>query len=98
MTMDDLYLALSHLTGLPRSILDERVGLDLKTLKEFFQQRVLGQPEAVDCLVERVALIKTGLTDSRAPSVCFCSLDRQAPARPKSPRPWLNFFLVLPIA
>ncbi|HSB04100.1 MAG TPA: AAA family ATPase [Thermodesulfobacteriota bacterium] len=71
MTMDDLYLALSHLTGLPRSILDERVGLDLKALKEFFQQRVLGQPEAVDCLVERVALIKTGLTDSSRPFGVF---------------------------
>ena len=71
LTMDDLYHALSHLTGLPRSILDERVGLDLKALKEFFQQRVLGQPEAVDCLVERVALIKTGLTDSSRPFGVF---------------------------
>lgn len=70
-TTDDLYRTLSHLTGLPRSILDERVGLDLQALRELFQQRVLGQPEAVDCLVERVAMIKTGLTDSSRPSGVF---------------------------
>ena len=31
----------------------------------FLAARVLGQPEAVDCLVERIALVKAGLTDPR---------------------------------
>lgn len=68
---DDLYRSLSHLTGLPRSILDEKAGLNLESLRELFQERVLGQPEAVDCLVERVAMIKTGLTDPTRPSGVF---------------------------
>ena len=52
-------------------ILDERVGLDLSELRAFFERRVLGQPEAVDCLVERVAMIKAGLTDPTRPQGVF---------------------------
>jgi len=71
LTLDDLLVTLSQLTGLPVSILDEREGLDLSELRAFFGQRVLGQPEAVDCLVERVAMIKAGLTDPTRPQGVF---------------------------
>ena len=70
-TLDDLLVTLSQLTGLPVSILDEREGLDLSELRAFFERRVLGQPEAVDCLVERVAMIKAGLTDPTRPQGVF---------------------------
>ncbi len=70
-TLDDLLVTLSQLTGLPVSILDEREGLDLSELRSFFEQRVLGQPEAVDCLVERVAMVKAGLTDPTRPQGVF---------------------------
>ena len=70
-TLDDLLLTLAQLTGLPISILDEREGLDLDSLRNFFHQRVLGQPEAVTCLVERVAMIKSGLTDPTRPQGVF---------------------------
>jgi ATP-dependent Clp protease ATP-binding subunit ClpC len=53
------------------SILDDRAGLDLADLRGFFEQRVLGQPEAVECLVERVAMIKAGLTDPTRPQGVF---------------------------
>ncbi|MBN1559910.1 AAA family ATPase [candidate division KSB1 bacterium] len=68
---DDLYRALSQLSGLPRSILDEQAGLDLNALRDLFHQRVLGQREAIDCLVERVAMIKAGLTDPTRPFGVF---------------------------
>jgi len=70
-TLDDLLVTLSQLTGLPVSILDERAGLDLAELRGFFEARVLGQPEAVECLVERVAMIKAGLTDPTRPPGVF---------------------------
>ncbi|HEY8469779.1 MAG TPA: AAA family ATPase [Longimicrobiales bacterium] len=70
-TLDDLLDALSRLTGLPLSVLDERRGLDLEGLRAFFARRVLGQPEAVECLVERVAMIKAGLTDPSRPLGVF---------------------------
>jgi ATP-dependent Clp protease ATP-binding subunit ClpC len=69
--LDDLLVTLSQLTGLPVQILDEREGLDLSRLRAFFERRVLGQPEAVDCLVERVAMIKAGLTDPTRPQGVF---------------------------
>lgn len=67
----DLLITLSGLTGLPQVILDERESLDLWSLREFFEGRVLGQPEAVDCLVDRVAMIKAGLTDPTRPLGVF---------------------------
>jgi ATP-dependent Clp protease ATP-binding subunit ClpC len=71
LSIDDLYRTLSHITGLPRTILDEREGLDISELRTLFQQRVLGQAEAVDCLVERIAMIKAGLTDPLRPLGVF---------------------------
>ena len=72
--LDDLLLTLSQLSGLPLSILDERQGLDLDGLRDFFNQRVIGQREAVECLVERVAMIKAGVSSPmmrRSPdSIC----------------------------
>ncbi|MBC7932670.1 MAG: ATP-dependent Clp protease ATP-binding subunit [Rubrivivax sp.] len=70
-TLDDLLVTLSQLTGLPVQMLDEREGLDISELRAFFERRVLGQPEAVDCLVERVAMIKAGLTDPTRPQGVF---------------------------
>ena len=71
LSIDDLYRTLSHITGLPRSILDDRESLDISELRSLFQQRVLGQTEAVDCLVERIAMIKAGLTDPLRPLGVF---------------------------
>jgi ATP-dependent Clp protease ATP-binding subunit ClpC len=71
MTVDDLLVTLSQLTGLPTSILDERESLDLDALRRLFHQRVMGQAEAVDCLVERVAMIKAGVTDPTRPQGVF---------------------------
>jgi len=70
-TIDDLIVTLSALTGLPSSLLDEREGLDLDALRRFFESRVLQQPEAVECLVERVAMIKAGVTDPTRPAGVF---------------------------
>ena len=70
-TVDDILIALARQTGLPVSILDEREGLDPQALREHFAERVLGQPEAVDVLVERVSMIKAGLTDPTRPLGVF---------------------------
>ncbi|MEZ5963526.1 MAG: AAA family ATPase [Planctomycetota bacterium] len=70
-SIDDAITLLSRLTGLPASVLDDRAGLDLESLRRSFGQRVLGQQEAVDCLVERVAMLKAGLCDTRRPIGVF---------------------------
>ena len=68
---DDLIVSLSQLTGLPQSIIDDRMDLDMAELHKHFQERVLGQTEAVDSLIERVAMIKAGLTDPTRPAGVF---------------------------
>ncbi len=62
---------LSDATGLPLHVLDPRATLSLERVRAFFEARVLGQPEAVDCLVERIALVKAGLTDPTRPLGVF---------------------------
>jgi ATP-dependent Clp protease ATP-binding subunit ClpC len=69
--VDDLITTLGQMTGLPAAVLDERQGLDLGGLREHFEARVMGQPEAIDCLVERVAMIKAGVTDPTRPFGVF---------------------------
>ena len=68
---DDLISTLSRLTGLPSRVLDERVSLDVLQLDQQLSSRILGQVEAVDCLVERVAMIKAGVTDATRPLGVF---------------------------
>jgi ATP-dependent Clp protease ATP-binding subunit ClpC len=67
----DVVDALSEESGLPLHVLDPRAPLDLDEVRAVFGGRVLGQPEAVECLVERVALIKAGLTDPTRPLGVF---------------------------
>ena len=62
---------LSEATGLPLHLLDPEKPLRLEEVRSFFAERVLGQPEAVECLVERIAMIKAGLTDSTRPLGVF---------------------------
>jgi len=70
-TRDDVLATVSAITGLPRSVLDERAGLEPASLREHFARRVMGQPEAVNCLVDRVAMLKAGLVDPRRPIGVF---------------------------
>ncbi len=71
MRRDDLLVALSSTTGLPRNVIDDQVVLDIDGLKTYLLARVLGQPEAVHCLVDRVAMLKAGLTDPARPVGVF---------------------------
>jgi ATP-dependent Clp protease ATP-binding subunit ClpC len=48
-------------------LLDDTVKLDRAALREFFESRVMGQPEAIDAAVDLVTLIKAGLTDPNKP-------------------------------
>jgi ATP-dependent Clp protease ATP-binding subunit ClpC len=62
---------LSQLTGLPLSILDGNERLSLKDVRDFFDIRVMGQPEALSAIVERIAMLKSGLNDPGKPIGVF---------------------------
>ncbi len=67
----DLLPAVAELTGLPLDVLDGRRRLDLSEVSAFFAERVMGQPDAVRTLVERIAMIKAGLVDPTRPLGVF---------------------------
>jgi ATP-dependent Clp protease ATP-binding subunit ClpC len=71
LTPATLTSTLTELTGLPLRILDPRTPLSIDQARTALAGRVLGQPEAVECLVERVAMIKAGLTDPTRPFGVF---------------------------
>ena len=62
---------LSQLSGLPVSILDTRERLHLKSVRDFFSARVIGQEEAVEAMVGRIAMLKAGLNDPNKPIGVF---------------------------
>jgi ATP-dependent Clp protease ATP-binding subunit ClpC len=68
---DDLLATLSQLTGMPELVLDDRERMELATVRRFFTSRVIGQDEAVDVVVDRIAMLKAGLTDGGKPIAVF---------------------------
>jgi len=63
----DVLTTLSTSTGIPVDFLDDAVPLERATVRAFFEARVMGQPEAVDAVVDLVTLVKAGLTDPAKP-------------------------------
>lgn len=68
---DDVLSALSQVSGLPKAILDEHEKIDLAVVRDFFARRVIGQDAAVNAVVERIAMLKAGLTDPSRPVAVF---------------------------
>src|SRR5207248_2300619 len=66
-TLRDVLATLSTSTGIPVDFLDDGVPLDRPAVRAFFEARVMGQPEAVDAVVDLVTLVKAGLTDPHKP-------------------------------
>jgi ATP-dependent Clp protease ATP-binding subunit ClpC len=52
-------------------VIDDRQSLDLDHVRAAFRKRVLGQDEAIDCLVDRIAMLKAGLVDAGRPIGVF---------------------------
>jgi ATP-dependent Clp protease ATP-binding subunit ClpC len=62
---------LSQLSGLPLAVLDTKERIDLQSIRAFFSARVIGQPEAVEAIVQRIAMLKAGLNDPDKPIAVF---------------------------
>jgi ATP-dependent Clp protease ATP-binding subunit ClpC len=71
LTRDDVLATMSQLSGMPVQVLDDRERVDLGVLRAFFSARVIGQDEAVEAVVGRVAMLKAGLTDPGKPVGVF---------------------------
>ncbi|MFM8287927.1 MAG: AAA family ATPase, partial [Planctomycetaceae bacterium] len=63
----DVSLAFTRETGLPGWMLDDRIPLDLEAAREWIAARVIGQPEAVDLMVNLLAVLKAQLNRGDRP-------------------------------
>lgn len=54
-------------TGMPLEMLKTDAVIQLETLRDWFTARVMGQPVAVNAVIDLIARIKTGLVDSDRP-------------------------------
>jgi ATP-dependent Clp protease ATP-binding subunit ClpC len=63
--------AFSQQTGLPPMLLDDRIPLDLAGTNQWFARRVIGQPEAVECVINLLAMVKARLARPRKPLASF---------------------------
>ncbi len=59
--------AFARRSGLPEVLLSDAAPLRLADLRAHFEERLLGQPEAVDAVVDLVTVIKAGLNDPAKP-------------------------------
>lgn len=66
--------AFSRETGLPLWLLDDAVPLDLTATRDWFVERVIGQPEAVSVVVNLLATVKAGLSREHKPLASFLFL------------------------
>lgn len=63
----DVTRAFTRETGLPEVLLEDNIPLDLRSARDWFLQRVIGQPQSVDKVLDVLALIKTRLARPRRP-------------------------------
>lgn len=71
LSRETLLAAIAGRSGVPLDILDDDRPLDLAGVRAFFSARVLGQDEAVERLVDRIAMLKAGLLDPGRPIGVF---------------------------
>jgi ATP-dependent Clp protease ATP-binding subunit ClpA len=64
---EEITRAFAQRTGMPIVMLSDRIPLHTDEVQAFFEQRVLGQPEAVEAVVDLVAVIKAALNDPAKP-------------------------------
>lgn len=67
LSREEITRAFAARTGMPITMLSDRVALRTEEVREFFEERVLGQPEAVEAIVDLIAVIKAGLNDPGKP-------------------------------
>ncbi|MCF6227086.1 MAG: AAA family ATPase [Planctomycetes bacterium] len=67
----DVFSAFSRETGLPRHILDSDIAWKLDQVQKFFNDRIMGQPQALELLVDMLATVKSGLARPGKPLSSF---------------------------
>ncbi len=66
-TSDVVSATFARMTGLPEKIISDTIPLAQEDIRAYFEERVVGQNEAVDAVVDVVTLVKAELNDPGRP-------------------------------
>jgi ATP-dependent Clp protease ATP-binding subunit ClpC len=66
-TSADVLTTLAATSGLPLTMLDPSLPLPLADVRAFFEERVLGQSDAINGVIERISIARAGLNDPTRP-------------------------------
>ena len=67
----EVYAGFSRETGLPGLMLDASIPMKLDEVKQYFLDRIIGQPGAIDLVTDLLATVKSGLARPRKPLASF---------------------------
>jgi ATP-dependent Clp protease ATP-binding subunit ClpA/predicted RNase H-like HicB family nuclease len=67
LTRREVVSGFTRQSGLPEFIISDSLPLDLDAVRAHFADRIIGQPAAVDAVVDLIALVKAGLSDPEKP-------------------------------
>lgn len=68
---EDAIDAYSSMTGLPAELLDPSMAFDLEEVEDYFASRIFAQPEALEAIVDLVAVVRAGIAAPRRPMGSF---------------------------
>lgn len=84
--------AFSRETGLPRFLLDPAVPLDLEGVRAWFSQRVIGQPAAVQVVVDLLGIVKSRLARPQRPLASLLMLGPTGVGKTEMAKALAEFF------
>jgi ATP-dependent Clp protease ATP-binding subunit ClpC len=67
LSLNLVYRSFSNETGLPEMLLNDEIPLDLLKTEQFFQQKVIGQNDAIKLVIDVIATVKAKLTRPKKP-------------------------------
>jgi ATP-dependent Clp protease ATP-binding subunit ClpA len=68
---NDAIASFTRATGLPAFILSDELAMRVGEVRAYFEERLLGQPDAVDAMVDLITVIKASLNDPNKPLGSF---------------------------
>ncbi|HJZ50152.1 MAG TPA: AAA family ATPase, partial [Roseiflexaceae bacterium] len=71
LSRNDAIASFTRSTGLPAFILSDELAMQVPEVRGYFEERLLGQPDAVDALVDLITVIKASLNDPHKPLGSF---------------------------
>ena len=58
-------------SGLPRFVVSREINISAREIRDWFKERIIGQDEAIEAVVETITLFKAGLHDPQRPLGAF---------------------------